>query len=296
MSIHSATLHFMLAANKMKPIIGNYLNIGKQSVLIEKLNIAKLADKYGVSMTLPDSPDQSTRKTLLSTTDNDLLAAFSTATYCSLDKSDYETAAEIVDLNLPSIPSHLERRFDFIYDGGTLDNVFSPAQSIMNLAKMLRPGGRMLNFNLGSGWPGAYCSLSCEWFFSYYAINNFSNVNVYLAIPTQEQGTWPDPSFHIFSYSPYFSRNPNFDPLEATRSSAPLGAFVMCLAECGENSTINKIPAQSHYLEAGDEDWREKYHDYQAADKLSLAFDEGKPGEMPLPYESDHYKYLGVLS
>jgi hypothetical protein len=296
MSIHSSTLHFMFAAHKTKPITGNYLNIGKQSVLIDRLEISKLADKYDISINVPEASDQSTRKTLLSTTDDDLLAAFSTATYCSLDKSDYETAAEIVDLNLPSIPSHLENKFDFIYDGGTLDNVFSPAQSIMNLAKMLRPGGRILNFNLGSGWPGAYCSLSCEWFFSYYAVNNFVNVKVYLAIPTAEPGSWPNPAFHMFSYTPYFSRKPNYDPLEATRSSAPLGAFVLCLAEFGENSTVHKIPAQSHYLEPGDEDWREKYHDYQNINNLTLSFDNGELEDLRLPYDSDHYKYVGVLS
>jgi SAM-dependent methyltransferase len=286
----------MFAANEVKPIIGNYLNIGKQSVLINRLRISKLVDKYGLPFTIPEASDQSTRKSVLSTPDDVLLAAFSTAKYHSLDKSDYETAEEIVDLNLESIPVHLEKKFDFIYDGGTLDNVFSPAQSLKNLSKMLRPGGRLLNFNVAAGWPGAYCSLSCEWFFSYYAVNNFASARVYLAIPTDVTGSWPDPAFHLFSYSPYFTRDSKFDPLEATRSSAPIGAFVLCIAELGEDSTVDKIPAQSHYIEPGDIDWREKYHEYKIKEDFSLRFDASKDENMPLPFESDHYKYLGVLS
>jgi len=35
----------------------------------------------------------------------------------------------------------MEANFDFIIDGGTLDNVFNPAQALMNMSRMLRPSG-----------------------------------------------------------------------------------------------------------------------------------------------------------
>ena len=66
--------------------------------------------------------------------------------------------------------------YDFIYDGGTLDNVFSPANAIVSFSKMLKENGRILHSNMGSAWPGAYCSFSCEWFYSFYSNNNFKNV------------------------------------------------------------------------------------------------------------------------
>jgi hypothetical protein len=297
MSIHSVTLHFMLAASKNRPISGNYLSIGKQSVLIDELRISSLLEMYGYPRVKKSSIDSTTRKTLSGVQDDDLLRAFSNANYDCLDKSDYETANEILDLNSPNIPPDLQQKFAFLFDGGTLDNVFSPSQAIINIAKMVAVGGRILNFNLGTGWPGVYCAPSCEWFFSYYAVNQFANVRVFLAVPIVSDRKWPDPAFAVFSYSPYFSRNPAYDPLESARRSAPTGSFVVCLAERAASSTVNAIPTQSHYLEAGEVDWRKQYYEYECSQGIALRFDVGsQDAKRPLPFESNHYKYLGVLS
>jgi hypothetical protein len=297
MSIHSVVLHFMLAANTNKPVTGNYLSIGKQSVLIDEVRISRLLQIYGYPPVNRLEIDDKTRKTLFGVQDVDLLRAFSAANYDCLDKSDYESANEILDLNSVNIPHTLQQNFDFIYDGGTLDNVFSPAQAIANLAKMLRVGGRILNFNLGTGWPGVYCAASCEWLFSFYAANQFANVKVFMAIPVVADRKWPDPAFSIFSYSPYFTINPKYDPFEASTRASPVGGFVIGFAERTANSTVDKIPTQSHYLEAGEMDWRKKFMEYEQSQHLALKFDMDSNNEMALcPFESDHYKYLGVLS
>jgi hypothetical protein len=39
---------------------------------------------------------------------------------------------------------------NFILDGGTLDNPFSPATAIQSVARMSRPGGRFLSVNMQS--------------------------------------------------------------------------------------------------------------------------------------------------
>ena len=68
---------------------------------------------------------------------------------CFLDHSDYEGADLLFDLNEP-LPPELEGTFDLIIDGGTLDNVFNPTQAMMNIARMLRAGGRVLTYNVFS--------------------------------------------------------------------------------------------------------------------------------------------------
>ena len=299
MGIHSVVLHFMLAANQHKPIIGNYLSVGKQSVMLNEAKISRLLRYYKCPPMREGATDFETRRTIFNVSDHDLLRSFSSAKYNCLDKSDYETANEILDLNVAHIPARLKNNFEFIYDGGTLDNVFSPAQAIINLSSMLSIGGRILNFNLSSGWPGVYTAPSCEWLFSYYAVNNFVNVKIFLLIPVTlpRYSNWPDPSFHVYSYSPYFTRDPEYNPLIASMSTSTVGSFVIGIAERAENSSVNKIPIQSHYLLAGETDWREKYWEYQQSQIYSLHFDANTEKKIKaLPFKSDHYFYMGDLS
>jgi len=94
----------------------------------------------------------------------------------------YENAEVILDLNKPfnsQMSTQQLNRFDGLFDGGCLDNVWNPAQSQMNLASLLHSGGRIVNWVSASNWPGAFCMVSCEWLLSFYAINGFQNIRVY---------------------------------------------------------------------------------------------------------------------
>jgi hypothetical protein len=64
----------------------------------------------------------------------------------SLDFSAFEGAQLVYDLN-KRIPSDLERRFDFIFDGGTLEHVFNFPMAIANVKSMLRVGGLFVSVN-----------------------------------------------------------------------------------------------------------------------------------------------------
>ncbi len=65
--------------------------------------------------------------------------------------SDREKADFIFDL-AHGVPDDLLGRFDFIYNGSVLDNVFDPATCIRNVARMLKPNG----VTFGYGRIGAF--------------------------------------------------------------------------------------------------------------------------------------------
>ena len=67
----------------------------------------------------------------------------------AVDISDFEGAGIIVDLNEP-LPPHLEATCDLLVDGSTLDNIFNPTQGLRNLARMLKPGGRLFLSNMAN--------------------------------------------------------------------------------------------------------------------------------------------------
>jgi hypothetical protein len=304
MSIHSVSLHFLMALSQVEKLSGQFLSLGRQTVYIDPSRLALILEAYGHF--IPDSYrlddalniDKATRNSKRSIRDDVLFSIFSDVDYKCLDKSDYEGAQGVLNLN-GVIPHGHRQKYDFIYDGGTPDNVFDPAQAIRNICEMLAPGGRVLNFNVGGAWPGAYCSFSCEWFFSFYAVNDFEDVRVFLAVPVEdEDSVWPDPRFRLYAYSPFFSRRADYDPLLAARLATPIGAFVIATARKGRSTTVDRIPTQSHYLDAQEIDWREKYHNYSRLAPLPLRFESRSSATViqnVLPFLSDHYSFVGVL-
>lgn len=71
----------------------------------------------------------------------------------TLDFSDYEGASIIHDLNqLP--PKKLEKKFDLIFDGGTIEHVFNVPNALEAVFRMLKPGGRFVSANGLNGWYG----------------------------------------------------------------------------------------------------------------------------------------------
>ena len=212
MSIHNSIFHLILAINKKKKLKGNFLSIGRQSIYMNKKNFKNLLNlynyDYGINkiekLSFKNNKDftRNSKKSLMS--DNEFMKIFPNLNYETLDKSNYENAEKILDLNSSSSKKYFQKQYDYIFDGGSLDNIFSPSNAIINLNKMLKKNGTIIHGNVGTISPGAFCSFSCEWFFSYYSMNKFENVQVYLAVPLDYK--WPNPTLAFFNFSPYFKR------------------------------------------------------------------------------------------
>lgn len=99
----------------------------------------------------------------------------------ALDVSPYEGAEVIHDLNRP-LPWRLRRTADFIVDGSTLDNVFNPAQALLNLDALLRPGGRLLLVNAWNLRDSAYTLCSAAWYFDFFVANGYADCKVYMGV------------------------------------------------------------------------------------------------------------------
>jgi SAM-dependent methyltransferase len=71
----------------------------------------------------------------------------------TMDFASYEGPSIEQDLNEP-VPKKLHRKFDFIFDGGTIEHVFNVPQALINVFNMLKPGGRFVSANGLNGWVG----------------------------------------------------------------------------------------------------------------------------------------------
>ena len=181
-------------------------------------------------------------------TDFALFESFSKIKMSALDVTDYEGADIIHNMN-DELPSHLIGKFDFIYNGSCLDNLFNPAEFLINCSKMLKPGGRIINIEHGSSWQGAYLMYSPDWFLDFFAINDYKDALVFVCefngfrSPHHMQAPW-----HLWNWNPLIHGNAN-------EHSAHLGfssRLILSVAEKGDLSTDERQPVQGVYRTSDD--------------------------------------------
>lgn len=71
----------------------------------------------------------------------------------SIDKSDYEQASILHDMNQP-IPDRLKGSFSLVFESGTLEHVFNFPQSIKNCMEMVRIGGHFVGITTANNLMG----------------------------------------------------------------------------------------------------------------------------------------------
>ena len=91
----------------------------------------------------------------------------------TLDIEDYEGANVIFDLNQTLLRNDLIDKYDFIYDGGTLEHIFNIGNALINLSRMLKTNGMVFHANPSNGYiDHGFFQISPTFYFDYYIQNN----------------------------------------------------------------------------------------------------------------------------
>jgi SAM-dependent methyltransferase len=244
MAIFPQTAAMLVKEHKFRAIVGDVLLIGRQTVMLTVDGAKALLAREGVEVrrNFLNEVDTSTIGSDVAPyiTDRSFFSMFSDARVIALDVSDYEDAEIVHDLNLP-LSHEYENIADFIFNGSCLDNLFDPATAMKSISKMLRPGGRVVHLEHGTPINGAILCYSPEWFFDFYAINNYADCKVFVCTFIKTiTGPWRVSMWHPF----YVEGNEH--KLSAT--SLGIGDFFnIVIAEKDLNSTNDRTPIQSHY-------------------------------------------------
>lgn len=261
MGLSCASAEMIIQENLHRPITGKVLLIGRQNTDIMPQAWLNLLGLYGLKPRVPivlERHGSMEHKTLTLSDSTDRIAdvtVFQSIADCevlALDISDYEGAEVVHDLNLP-LPRRYRGRFDFIFDGSSLDNIFNVAQALFNMSEMLRPGGRLMLYNTSNSHPTAYMQFSPDWIWDYFAVNQYDDCKVYIhefpeagefvkvsdpALPPQNGCLWHfDP---LVVYSDQFGFQNSYIADRGMR-------FFHSIAEKGKRSTSTKAPVQMHY-------------------------------------------------
>jgi SAM-dependent methyltransferase len=284
----------LLQEHKYKKISGNVLLLGRPSISCTPEQVVKIVQEelghvIGNEHILTDTLTLTGRDAGgIFISDVGFFKLFTDAVVSVMDVTDYEGADIVHDLT-ETIPTALEDRFDFIIDGGCLDNIFDPAAAIRNMTRMLKPGGRVMSLNVASNSFVPYLILSADWLFDYYHVNRFDDCRVNLLL-------WdnPDGPCDLFSYEPIY-RNPRGLLRHAVFPFAPKrSAFVVALAEKAlSGSTWDRSPIQKPY--------RPEYlcAENTAITEMFLASERPKRPSCPLPpgtsLPAENMQYRGIL-
>jgi hypothetical protein len=118
-----------------------------------------------------------------------LTACYGAAHVDSIDRSSYESASVILDMNAPLPPDHAE--YDTVIDFGTSEHVFNISQALNNTIDLCRVGGQILHVSPANNFCGhGFWQFSPELFFSLYSERNgFKDTEVFIA-SRKKTGTW----------------------------------------------------------------------------------------------------------
>jgi hypothetical protein len=301
MGINKQVLKLLLAENEFKNLHGRILLIGRSTVTITYDDLSALFESFGINTpTNAQKPLTTKHQTPEFHIDDKELFGFISGEIESvdvLDISDYEGANIICDLNDP-ISDDFHNRFDFIYDSSVLDNIFNPAQGIVNISRMLKPGGRYLGINVASFFPGAFVSCHPEWFYSFFAANSYSDVKVFLTSQEDAGLSRFEYTTHLYSYKPTFTPRPDYDYYAAVRATNSV-CYSMVIAEKPDRYNISQLtyPVNLQYVKSA------KSLRWDTRDFTSTSFRGLRSSDVRLfkssispprlPHLTDHYEYVG---
>jgi hypothetical protein len=243
MAIAPYVAEAIIREHKYRPIHGDVLLLGRQTMQFSPEHAAGMIRAAGLTPTvLPDADNIIDRRTWRGKgrsfiRDDAFFRLLGAPAVRALDHTDYEGADIVHDLNKP-VPPELENTADFILDGSTLDNLFSPSTAIQNVARMLRPGGRFLSVNMQSFHSDSYTLANPYWFVDFFTVNCFADCRVYVTTHGDHG------ELNVFSVDPTARRDRAFRPIEVTG--------VMAFAEKAANSTWDAVPTQRYYSGAAE--------------------------------------------
>ncbi len=248
MGLPAPVIDMILDEHSRRPIQGHACFIGKQTTYATIRSLRYFEMKYGIQP-LADFQielDKQTRASLGDhssldlITDRCLMNFIGIKKFSAIDVSDYEGADIVCDLS-HSLPDSLYGKFDFIFNGSCLDNIFNPAEALRNISRMLKPNGRLVMIEHGSMANGPYTVFSPGWFFDYFCCNKYSDCRIYHGLFENNTdlhfGPWP-----LYLYN--WPANPN-----GTSPIVHHSKHIMYLvvAQKGTDSTDDVLPIQFTY-------------------------------------------------
>jgi hypothetical protein len=169
MGLNANSLTYLALAHARGIRFGNVLMIGRQSLTVTRGELNRI-----LTLNLPESTKNVLRQLEVG---RDLYSEqffwlCGATSVDSMDKTAYEGATVLHDLNLP-VPPTLCASYDLVVDGGSIEHVFNVPVVLTNYMKMLRTGGHYICNTATNNYSGhGFYQFSPEFFYAAFAEEN----------------------------------------------------------------------------------------------------------------------------
>ena len=148
------TLKFLLACRGSGVRLTQTLTIGRQGLSVDDPSIRALLQQFGALRPELDAAlEIGGRNAHGFRYIEGLLKFLGAEDVTSIDASDYEGATVIHDMNVP-LPTKHEGRYDFVFDGGTLEHIFHFPTALRSCMAAVKTGGHLLIQTPINNWCG----------------------------------------------------------------------------------------------------------------------------------------------
>ncbi len=246
MGLPKAALRFLIREHVRKPLAGSVATLGRMCVYATYPQLIEICHQEGIAPAQP-TPESCVTSNIPAWRDTPLEQNASDVAFFrmlgvkqtrAIDYSDFEGAEIVADLNQP-IRDELHEQFDIVVDSGTIEHIFDTRAVLMNIGRMLRPGGRVIHMTPCNNFANhGFFQISPTLLIDYYQANAFRDVNAWVAAQTTA-----DPATSDWEL---FQLDPRRQPVMMTSRQKLL---TLVVAEKHEDSTFEAIPLQSYYRE-----------------------------------------------
>ena len=235
MGITGSMARVMLEQSRSIDLSGSVMELGRQRIYFSDREFTQWSRKINPDLAEPgineDEPDRIM-------TDGEFFSRIGFSEVHSCDISQYQGSTHTVDLNEP-IPPELVGRYDFVFDGGTIEHVFDQRSAFRNIFDLLKPGGRVIHFSPGTQHVDhGFYMYSPTMFHEYYSANRYviEQEQIWKFKPTAptKVGTW---SFYEYTPGSLYWHTYTFP--------GPMGIFVV--ARKTEETLRDAVPQQGAY-------------------------------------------------
>lgn len=145
MGIDINTAKFLISAYEDGVRFDRTITLGRLTLYVDEQNCSVL--QQHLDRTVPRST-----KLIAKGLAEPLFQALGAKQLDSMDRSDFEGATVLHDLNFPIEDHH--QQFDVVCDGGTLEHIFNFPTAIQNAMEMVKVGGHLLIHTPTNNWSG----------------------------------------------------------------------------------------------------------------------------------------------
>lgn len=187
MGIDKTALEIILISQKYQSKKGSALTLGRQGIHINQELFSYICAKNNISDGIK----------LWDTHSENFFRGLGYQSVESIDASNYESATMIHDLNKP-VPLSLHDKYDYIYDGGTVEHIFNAPQVFDNIISMLHVDGIFCSVTCNNNFSGhGFYQYSPDFFISIFQEKyGMKLLDLYLARVNDDSSTWV--SFRAF--------------------------------------------------------------------------------------------------